>query len=158
MAPRLPAAAIAALRVSARRPPPALPAAIFAPRRGDGDASPSGGAASTPGSGGAEGGASGRAGARDGASSVVRPEPGRVWFNSPMNSAVDITPYSKVYGQHPRSFHFDGDGAMEDAAAPSGSPKETSVGDEPMAQADAKNDAKRDAWKGAKRALGLFRR
>merc|ERR1719210_3197135 len=40
-------------------------------------------------------------------------EPGHVWFNSPMNSAVDITPYSKIYGMHPRNFNFDSSGSMQ---------------------------------------------
>eukprot|EP00418_Pyrodinium_bahamense_P054790 CAMPEP_0179186236 /NCGR_PEP_ID=MMETSP0796-20121207/92362_1 /TAXON_ID=73915 /ORGANISM="Pyrodinium bahamense, Strain pbaha01" /LENGTH=202 /DNA_ID=CAMNT_0020890213 /DNA_START=28 /DNA_END=633 /DNA_ORIENTATION=+ len=38
---------------------------------------------------------------------------GHVWFNTPMNSSVDITPYSQVYGLHPRFFHFDGSGSMQ---------------------------------------------
>jgi len=41
----------------------------------------------------------------------------RVRFNSPMNSCVDITPYSQVYGRHPRSFDFDCHG-MVDAETP----------------------------------------
>jgi len=39
--------------------------------------------------------------------------PGHVWFNSPANSAVDITPYSKIYGLHPRLFNFDSTGSMQ---------------------------------------------
>jgi len=38
---------------------------------------------------------------------------GRVWFNSPANSAVDITPYSRIYGVHPRFFDFDAVGEMQ---------------------------------------------
>lgn len=38
---------------------------------------------------------------------------GRVWFNSPLNSAVDITPYSRIYGVHPRFFDFDAVGDMQ---------------------------------------------
>lgn len=38
---------------------------------------------------------------------------GHVWFNSPLNSAVDITPYSQIYGMHPKFFNFDAEGAME---------------------------------------------
>mmetsp|Transcript_38984 Transcript_38984/g.125254 ORF Transcript_38984/g.125254 Transcript_38984/m.125254 type:complete len:292 (+) Transcript_38984:117-992(+) len=41
-----------------------------------------------------------------------------VWFNSPMNSYVDITPYSQVYGMHPRFFDFDGSGSMLPAQQP----------------------------------------
>lgn len=40
-------------------------------------------------------------------------EPGHVWFNSPLNSAIDITPYSKIYGLHPRFFNFDSSGSMQ---------------------------------------------
>jgi len=39
--------------------------------------------------------------------------PVHVWFNSPMNTSVEITPYSKIYGLHPRLFHFDGNGFMQ---------------------------------------------
>lgn len=39
-------------------------------------------------------------------------ESGHVWFNSPMNSEVEITPYSSIYGLHPRDFNFNGDGGM----------------------------------------------
>lgn len=35
---------------------------------------------------------------------------GHVWFNSPMNESFVITPYSGVYGMHPRFFHFGKDG------------------------------------------------
>jgi len=45
--------------------------------------------------------------------SPVATRNGHVWFNTPMNSSVDITPYSQVYGLHPRFFHFDGNGSME---------------------------------------------
>lgn len=38
---------------------------------------------------------------------------GRVWFNSPQNSSVDITPYSRIYGVHPRFFDFDAVGDMQ---------------------------------------------
>eukprot|EP00419_Tripos_fusus_P009811 CAMPEP_0172663996 /NCGR_PEP_ID=MMETSP1074-20121228/6296_1 /TAXON_ID=2916 /ORGANISM="Ceratium fusus, Strain PA161109" /LENGTH=334 /DNA_ID=CAMNT_0013480075 /DNA_START=28 /DNA_END=1032 /DNA_ORIENTATION=- len=38
---------------------------------------------------------------------------GHVWFNSPMNTSIDVTPYSQVYGLHPRFFHFDGSGSMQ---------------------------------------------
>merc|ERR1719162_2125010 len=38
---------------------------------------------------------------------------GHVWFNSPLNSAVDITPYSQIYGMHPKFFNFDAQGSME---------------------------------------------
>lgn len=34
----------------------------------------------------------------------------RVWFNLDMNEACPVTPYSEVYGMHPRDFHFDGEG------------------------------------------------
>jgi len=38
----------------------------------------------------------------------------RVSFaGSPLNTAVDITPYSQVYGVHPQLFDFDSRGAME---------------------------------------------
>jgi len=40
-----------------------------------------------------------------------------VWFNSPLNSAVDITPYSQIYGVHPRFFNFDENGNKEFSAA-----------------------------------------
>jgi len=33
-----------------------------------------------------------------------------VWFNSPMNSSHPVTPYSEVYGVHPKFFHFDRSG------------------------------------------------
>jgi len=46
---------------------------------------------------------------------------GHVWFNSPLNSAIEITPYSRVYGVHPRFFDFDSLGAMELTAAASNS-------------------------------------
>lgn len=36
-----------------------------------------------------------------------------VWFNSPLNSAIEITPYSQVYGLHPRFFDFNEEGNME---------------------------------------------
>lgn len=38
---------------------------------------------------------------------------GRVWFNSPANSTIEITPYSRIYGVHPRFFDFDACGAMQ---------------------------------------------
>lgn len=38
---------------------------------------------------------------------------GRVWFNSPLNSTVVVSPYAQVYGIHPRFFHFDASGAMQ---------------------------------------------
>lgn len=40
-----------------------------------------------------------------------------VWFNSPLNSAVDITPYSQIYGVHPRFFNFDENGNKQFSAA-----------------------------------------
>lgn len=39
-----------------------------------------------------------------------------VWFNSAHNSAIDITPYSQVYGLHPRFFNFDENGDMQISA------------------------------------------
>lgn len=39
--------------------------------------------------------------------------PGHVWFSSPSNTSVDITPYSSIYGIHPRFFHFDENGSMQ---------------------------------------------
>lgn len=36
-----------------------------------------------------------------------------VWFNSPLNSAVDVTPYSQIYGVHPRFFNFDENGEKQ---------------------------------------------
>lgn len=44
---------------------------------------------------------------------VAPKEGGHVWFNSPLNSTVDITPYSKIYGIHPRNFNFDSNGSKE---------------------------------------------
>eukprot|EP00448_Togula_jolla_P033830 CAMPEP_0170646436 /NCGR_PEP_ID=MMETSP0224-20130122/43636_1 /TAXON_ID=285029 /ORGANISM="Togula jolla, Strain CCCM 725" /LENGTH=181 /DNA_ID=CAMNT_0010977767 /DNA_START=44 /DNA_END=585 /DNA_ORIENTATION=+ len=38
---------------------------------------------------------------------------GHVWFNSPVNTQIEITPYSQVYGVHPRFFHFDDSGQMQ---------------------------------------------
>lgn len=38
--------------------------------------------------------------------------PGHVWFNFKVNTNIPITPYSAVYGQHPRLFNFDATGAM----------------------------------------------
>lgn len=40
-------------------------------------------------------------------------EPGHVWFNSPMNTMVEVTPYSQIYGLHPRFFDFDDQGRMQ---------------------------------------------
>lgn len=41
-----------------------------------------------------------------------------VWFNSPLNSVIEIsTPYSRIYGVHPRFFDFDACGAMEPTPA-----------------------------------------
>jgi len=42
--------------------------------------------------------------------------PGHVWFNFKMNSSSPITPYSEIYGQHPRLFHFDDTGVMHPAS------------------------------------------
>eukprot|EP00747_Dinoflagellata_sp_TGD_P119135 gnl/TRDRNA2_/TRDRNA2_172955_c0_seq12.p1 gnl/TRDRNA2_/TRDRNA2_172955_c0~~gnl/TRDRNA2_/TRDRNA2_172955_c0_seq12.p1 ORF type:complete len:370 (-),score=24.98 gnl/TRDRNA2_/TRDRNA2_172955_c0_seq12:128-1102(-) len=42
----------------------------------------------------------------------VGQERGKVWFCSPMNSAHDITPYSKIFGMHPRYFNWDAQGEM----------------------------------------------
>jgi len=44
------------------------------------------------------------------------PQADHVWFNSPLNSAVEITPYSQIYGIHPRFFNFDEDGSMQPSA------------------------------------------
>merc|ERR1719329_391955 len=50
-----------------------------------------------------------------------------VWFNSALNSAVDITPYSQVYGLHPRFFNFDENGDMQlSACADTWRPNSTS--------------------------------
>eukprot|EP00747_Dinoflagellata_sp_TGD_P217841 gnl/TRDRNA2_/TRDRNA2_90188_c0_seq1.p1 gnl/TRDRNA2_/TRDRNA2_90188_c0~~gnl/TRDRNA2_/TRDRNA2_90188_c0_seq1.p1 ORF type:complete len:184 (+),score=13.32 gnl/TRDRNA2_/TRDRNA2_90188_c0_seq1:36-554(+) len=48
------------------------------------------------------------------ASTVQTPvwRPGHVWFNSPLNSSIPITPYSERFGTHPRYFNFDRDGQM----------------------------------------------
>lgn len=35
-----------------------------------------------------------------------------VWFNNQRNSRHDITPYSEIYGVHPRFFNFDSEGDM----------------------------------------------
>lgn len=43
---------------------------------------------------------------------VVR-QTGHVWFNSPVNSIHVVTPYSQVYGIHPKYFHFDADGSLQ---------------------------------------------
>lgn len=68
-----------------------------------------------------------------------------VWFNSPLNSDHPITPYSEVYGVHPRFFNFDRAGNKVspylDAGSPTGSPDMQSPsfagcsGDEHFAQA-----------------------
>lgn len=49
-------------------------------------------------------------------------ESGRVWFNSPMNSEIEITPYSSIYGMHPRYFNFDGAGGMVSSEAVAAAP------------------------------------
>mmetsp|Transcript_108219 Transcript_108219/g.304958 ORF Transcript_108219/g.304958 Transcript_108219/m.304958 type:complete len:335 (+) Transcript_108219:43-1047(+) len=41
------------------------------------------------------------------------PSSWHVWFNSPLNSSVAITPYAQVYGIHPRYFQFDAGGSMQ---------------------------------------------
>merc|ERR1719387_3379817 len=40
-------------------------------------------------------------------------KPGHVSFSSPLNSPVAITPYSEVYGVHPRFFDFDCEGVKQ---------------------------------------------
>lgn len=51
---------------------------------------------------------------RDGISRIADSFTGtHVWFNSPLNSAIDITPYSQIYGIHPRFFNFDENGNMQ---------------------------------------------
>lgn len=45
--------------------------------------------------------------------SVSRGKPCRVSFCSSLDSTVPITPYSQVYGVHPRLFHFDRHGGMQ---------------------------------------------
>lgn len=62
---------------------------------------------------------------------------GHVWFNSPFNTAVEITPYSRVYGLHPRFFDFDASGSMQltpmAERAPSASPVRSPHSQSPMA-------------------------
>eukprot|EP00928_Gymnodinium_smaydae_P010524 TRINITY_DN13976_c1_g1_i1.p3 TRINITY_DN13976_c1_g1~~TRINITY_DN13976_c1_g1_i1.p3 ORF type:complete len:102 (-),score=34.89 TRINITY_DN13976_c1_g1_i1:275-580(-) len=45
-----------------------------------------------------------------------RRKPRRVWFCSPSNSIVAVTPYAQVYGIHPRYFDFDELGQMKPSA------------------------------------------
>jgi len=62
---------------------------------------------------------------------------GHVWFNSPFNTAIEITPYSRVYGLHPRFFDFDASGSMQltpmAERAPSASPVRSPHSQSPMA-------------------------
>merc|ERR1712217_782809 len=42
-------------------------------------------------------------------------KPGHISFRSPLGSPVAITPYSEIYGVHPRLFDFRSDGQMQPA-------------------------------------------
>lgn len=49
-------------------------------------------------------------------------KPGHISFSSPLTSVVPITPYSQIYGLHPRMFNFDRNGTMLPTPCSAGPP------------------------------------